>query len=147
MPDGPPKSALEIAKAKLAQQDAESGVDRRSLSATQKDAIAVVRGETMRPRWLNVASCTNFRGSQSRTLQSVRRWKSNTVGIWHGCPAFATRRSLRLPRTTEHQAVASRAPIVDPLLQNEPGCGDLADDGLGRDAVSPPPIVRHPLDW
>ncbi len=43
MPDGPPKSALEIAMAKLAQQDAESGVDRRSLSATQKDAIAVVR--------------------------------------------------------------------------------------------------------
>lgn len=43
MPDGPPKSAVEIAMAKLAQQDAESGTDRRSLSATQKDAIALAR--------------------------------------------------------------------------------------------------------
>ena len=43
MPEGPPKSAIEIAMAKLAQQDAESGVERRSLSATQKDAIAVAR--------------------------------------------------------------------------------------------------------
>jgi hypothetical protein len=43
MPDGPPKSAIEIAMAKLAKQDVESGIDPTRLTATQKDTIAAAR--------------------------------------------------------------------------------------------------------
>lgn len=45
MPDGPPRSAYEIAMAKLAKRDAESGEERTALTAAQREAIADIRRE------------------------------------------------------------------------------------------------------
>lgn len=45
MPDGAPKSALEIAMEKLAKRDAEAGGEPRSLTDAQREAIGAARRE------------------------------------------------------------------------------------------------------
>lgn len=43
MSDGPPKSAVELAMEKLAKQDADAGIESRSLTIAQKEAISEIR--------------------------------------------------------------------------------------------------------
>ncbi len=94
MSDAPPKSAIELAMAKLARQDAESGVEAQSLSAEQKAALA----EARRDYEAKAAECRILHSSQVAKVLDPEARGELEANVRRDLARFATDRDRRIQR-------------------------------------------------
>ena len=106
MPDAPPKSAIELAMAKLARQDAESGVEAQTLTAEQKAALA----EARRDYEAKAAECRILHSSHMATALDPEARAELEANVRRDLARFATDRDRKIQRIlkgTEQRGVVS----------------------------------------
>ena len=94
MPDTPPKSAIELAMAKLAKQDAESGVEAQSLTAEQKASLA----EARRDYEAKAAECRILHSSQMAKVPDPEARAELEANLRRDLARFETDRDRKIQR-------------------------------------------------
>jgi hypothetical protein len=94
MTDGPPKSAVELAMAKLAQQDEEAGVEAQALSDDQKEALA----EARRDYEAKAAECQILHSSQMAQVADPEARGELEANLRRDLARFATDRDRKIQR-------------------------------------------------